>query len=68
MKVCILLKQVDDSAYKASLRSINGVEICKLALEYGGGGHKQAAGCKCEGNIDEIKKRMLEQIYSLKIL
>ncbi len=58
MKVCVLLKQIEKETFKASLRSINGVDIVNLALEYGGGGHKQAAGCKFTGEIETIKKQL----------
>ena len=67
MDICILLKQQDEDTFKASLRSTRDYDISKLAIANGGGGHKQAAGCKFNGKIDEIKKQILEQINNLGI-
>jgi len=32
-------------ATKVSIRSVRGLDACKLAQKFGGGGHRQAAGC-----------------------
>lgn len=41
------------NSYKISLRSKN-VNVCKVAAEFGGGGHIHASGCMLYGNLDEI--------------
>lgn len=66
MEICILLKQIDAKTYKASLRSTKKYNICQVAMEYGGGGHRQAAGCRFTGDIKKIKKELLNQIRQLK--
>ena len=67
--ICILLKQQESGTYKASLRSTREYDISKLAVANGGGGHKQAAGCKFHGeDIEEIKKDILKQIAELGII
>ncbi|MBN2880057.1 MAG: bifunctional oligoribonuclease/PAP phosphatase NrnA [Clostridia bacterium] len=68
MKICVLLKQVDESTFKASLRSTRDYDISKLALANGGGGHKQAAGCRFTGSLEDVKKQVVKQIYQLGIL
>jgi bifunctional oligoribonuclease and PAP phosphatase NrnA len=40
-----LLKEVDGSTTKVSLRSRNGLDVAALAQQFGGGGHVNAAGC-----------------------
>jgi bifunctional oligoribonuclease and PAP phosphatase NrnA len=40
-----LLKEVDGSTTKVSLRSRSGVDVSVLAQQFGGGGHVNAAGC-----------------------
>lgn len=40
----VLLKEVSDQEVKISMRSIGAVNVARLALSYGGGGHKNAAG------------------------
>lgn len=45
---------------KISFRSRRGVNVCKLAEQFGGGGHKYASGCRVSGAIDQILKNVLE--------
>lgn len=68
IEIAILLKQIDKDTYKSSLRSTKDYDISKLALANGGGGHKQAAGCKFKGEIDDIKKKIIKEIHDLEIL
>lgn len=68
IKISILLKQMEKDTYKASLRSTKEYDVSKLAIVNGGGGHKQAAGCKFKGEIEEIKQKIIKEIHELKIL
>jgi phosphoesterase RecJ-like protein len=54
VEVSCLLKEIGENKYKVSLRS-KKFDISKIAIEYfSGGGHKNAAGGKIEGNLDKI--------------
>ncbi len=54
VEVSCLLKEIDKNKYKVSLRS-KKFDISRIAIEYfSGGGHKNAAGGKIEGNLEEI--------------
>ncbi|MDD2229142.1 MAG: DHH family phosphoesterase [Candidatus Cloacimonetes bacterium] len=44
--------------YKLSLRSVN-LNVNRIAIRYGGGGHRQASGCTIEGNLEDIKALLL---------
>ena len=44
-------KEVDDGEWRVSLRSKGGVDIGAIARRYGGGGHRNAAGCSARGDI-----------------
>ncbi len=44
MKVGILFNEREDGSIKVSMRSKNDVDISWIAKEFGGGGHKNAAG------------------------
>lgn len=68
IKISILLKQMEKDTYKASLRSTKEYDVSKLAIVNGGGGHKQAAGCKFKGEIEEIKQKIITEIHELEIL
>ena len=47
------------SDIKASLRSRRGVDSCKIAMSFGGGGHKYASGLKLRGSLDEAMRKLL---------
>jgi phosphoesterase RecJ-like protein len=48
----------NDGSVFASLRSVGDFDVSKLAKEYGGGGHKNAAGCKFI-NFAEFEREFL---------
>lgn len=53
-KVALLLYDYGDGRIKGSLRTEkDNVDVSKIAKEYGGGGHKRAAGFKVEGKVVE---------------
>ncbi len=62
VEVAILFRQTAAAQYKISLRSKGRVDVSDLAQALGGGGHKNAAGGVLDGNIDEIKKRVLDAV------
>lgn len=49
---------------KGSLRSKNHVDVSEVAKEFGGGGHTKASGFKIEGNIEDIKEKIIKNIKS----
>ena len=50
-----------------SLRSKGDVDIGSVAKEFGGGGHKNAAGCTATGAIDSLQKRFIQMIDKRKV-
>ena len=56
--VCYM-REVQPSAYRVSLRSKGNLNIAKIAEKFGGGGHKNAAGCRVEGNWDECENEIV---------
>ena len=58
----VTLREKDNGAYKISLRArppANAAEICE---QFGGGGHKGAAGCTLNLPADEAEAQMLSAI------
>lgn len=45
-----------------SLRSAGKVDVAALAQTFGGGGHVLAAGCRVEGELEEIVAKVLKQV------
>ncbi len=65
VEVAIFVYQLGD-AMKVSLRSIRKVDVSRIAVAYGGGGHIRAAGFEVIGDFDtvvaDIIKRIEEQL------
>lgn len=61
VEVAIMFKQVDPNLTRVSLRS-RGIDVSAIALLFGGGGHKRAAGCTITGPFADAKQRMLATV------
>ncbi|HPH95403.1 MAG TPA: bifunctional oligoribonuclease/PAP phosphatase NrnA [Anaerolineaceae bacterium] len=46
---------------KISWRSQNGIDVSKLALHFGGGGHRAASGAEVTGNLAEVMEEVLRE-------
>src|SRR6266436_4102939 len=51
-----LFKECAPGIYRTSLRSKGDVNVAKIAEQFGGGGHRNAAGCTLKGDWDEIEQ------------
>jgi phosphoesterase RecJ-like protein len=58
----IFFKQEKGDEYRISLRSKGDIDIGMIAKEYGGGGHKNAAGLTVSGPIEELQKTLVAKI------
>ena len=56
--VSVLYTQLGNKYFKVSLRSKGQVNVEKAAKKFGGGGHINAAACRIEGDIEEVKTLM----------
>ncbi|PWB75976.1 hypothetical protein C3F09_01575 [candidate division GN15 bacterium] len=54
-----LLKEIDTTHTKASLRSTNGVNVAAIAYRFGGGGHFNAAGCTIPMALPQAKEAVI---------
>jgi phosphoesterase RecJ-like protein len=55
-----LLKESAPQTYRTSLRSKGDVNVARVAEIFGGGGHRNAAGCTLTGPWDETEKKIVE--------
>lgn len=61
IEVSILMIQKEDfKTWRVSLRGKGNVNVQRIASFLGGGGHKDAAGCRVVGDYYEVKNRILE--------
>ncbi len=59
VQIAISVLEHKENTYKVSLRSIDGIEVNRVAESFGGGGHKQAAGCTACGYYEDIKEKLI---------
>ncbi len=59
VEVSIFLRQKGEEGYKASLRSVNKVNVSDICYLFGGGGHPRAAGCFIKGNLEQAKNKII---------
>ncbi len=64
-EVALFLKEVPGGKVRGNLRSKCGLDISGIAREFGGGGHKAAAGFTFEGTIDEALAAALPRLHAL---
>jgi bifunctional oligoribonuclease and PAP phosphatase NrnA len=58
----VFFKQSEGSEYRVSLRSKSTIDVGAVAKQFGGGGHKNAAGCTVVGDVDDLKRLFIERI------
>lgn len=65
VEVAVLFKEDSTDHYRISLRSREDVDVSAVAHIFGGGGHSLAAGCEQEGNLEEVRSRILAAIQQV---
>jgi phosphoesterase RecJ-like protein len=58
-EVACVLKEGPDRTWRASLRSVGSVDVCRIAEQQGGGGHRFAAGFTSDEPADVVVARIL---------
>lgn len=58
----VLFFKIIDGTGRVSLRSKGEVDVRSIAAEFGGGGHRNAAGFTVAGTIDEIRPTLIERL------
>ncbi|MCI8640978.1 MAG: bifunctional oligoribonuclease/PAP phosphatase NrnA [Clostridia bacterium] len=64
VEVSIFIRQKEDNGnfYKVSMRSNEYVNVSDVCFRFGGGGHEKAAGALIQGEIKEVKQKILNEI------
>jgi phosphoesterase RecJ-like protein len=62
IEAVVFFKQENANEYRVSLRSKGAIDVGAVAKEFGGGGHKNAAGCTVRGAIADLQRLIVEKI------
>jgi phosphoesterase RecJ-like protein len=61
-EMAVILVEQKDGAFKVSFRSRCAVDASKVAEQFGGGGHKAAAGASVRGTFAEAQAQVLDAV------
>ncbi len=62
---CVYMREVRPNFYRVSLRSKGDINVARIAEKFGGGGHKNAAGLRIEGDWDECEKQIIAAVAAV---
>ncbi|MFW0883728.1 DHH family phosphoesterase [Candidatus Acidulodesulfobacterium sp. H_13] len=58
VEIAIFFREAGFNHYRLNFRSKSYANVAYVAEKFGGGGHKFAAGCKANGDLNDIKKEV----------
>ena len=64
-RVTFVLKELSDGKTRVNLRSKSAYDVQKVAAEFGGGGHRNAAGCTINTGLEESERLVLAEIKKI---
>ena len=62
VEAVVYMRETLPNTYRVSLRSKDGINVAKVAEKFGGGGHKNAAGCRVSGDWDERESEIVSAL------
>lgn len=65
VRLAILFRQLANGRIKVSFRSVGAVNVAALAEQFGGGGHRKAAGASLEGPLSAAQQAVLAAARSV---
>ncbi|MGH9342001.1 MAG: DHH family phosphoesterase [Acidobacteriota bacterium] len=65
IEMVAFFREQPDGTYRISLRSKNEHDVGSVAENFGGGGHKNAAGLTVTGNFEEVRDRVVAELQKL---
>ncbi len=62
VEVSLLIKEKTPDECRINLRSKTYFDVSEIAMSFGGGGHKKAAGCSVKGNLRQVREQLVKAI------
>jgi phosphoesterase RecJ-like protein len=58
----VYMREVGENEFRVSLRSKGNINVARVAESFGGGGHKNASGCRIVGKWDECEAQLVKAV------
>lgn len=55
----ITMREKEKNLFKISVRTNQDINACDFCSQFGGGGHPAAAGCTIEGNLNDVREKLV---------
>lgn len=65
VEVAVSFREEKPGVFRVSFRSKGRVDVSAIAARFGGGGHRNAAGCTVPGTLADVKKRILDALSAV---
>jgi phosphoesterase RecJ-like protein len=65
VRVAVMFKAFKDDAVRVSLRSRDDTDVQVVARQFGGGGHRNAAGCTVPGSLETARAAVLAAVLDV---
>jgi phosphoesterase RecJ-like protein len=65
VSAALMFRSLANGRIKVSFRSVGDIDVGKLAEEFGGGGHRNAAGASFDGKLADVQKLTLTAMRDL---
>lgn len=56
----VLIREIEKGKVKVGFRSKDKIDVNSFAIQFGGGGHKRAAGCVINENLNDSKRKIID--------
>ena len=67
VRMSALLVEMPDNLVKCSFRSKGEVDVAQLAANFGGGGHRRAAGVRMTGALEDVRAKILKALGEMSV-
>lgn len=58
-----VISESSPGVYKVSMRSKGNIDVASAAKSFGGGGHKNASGCKLYGDYETVVEKVVKSMW-----
>ena len=65
VEVGLLFREISPGLIKVGFRSKGEVDVSAIAAEFGGGGHRRAAGAKQDGTMEDAERQIILAVESV---